>query len=383
MKKIDLSSVKVKNNRLSAMVLVVFVAAITLYLALVFVSMWQPDTFYPGAGVTREAMLSEWYPELADTKGDTPVYILDSGVPGGTMLVLGGTHANEPAGVLAATWLLENARPSEGKLIVIPQTNISGFSCTDPQEAAPMFYTVNSAIGSRTFRYGSRATNPIDQWPDADIYVHASSGQRLSGSETRNLNRTYPGRTDGTFTEKISYAVTNLINSEKVDITVDLHEASPEYPNINSIVYHENASELSTAAQMYLEWFDGMLINREPSPTNLHGLTHRELGDYTNTLAVLMETSNPAQGRLHGKTSSALVTTGQDSYYVRAGEYGALYVDFTENGHPISQRVARHLTAVKELAAGYSGSTIDLGAIPSYEEICANLEADLVSAMVR
>ena len=39
------------------------------------------------------------------------------------------------------------------------------------------------------------------------IYVHASSGQRLSGSETRNINRSYPGRTDGTFTEKMSYGV--------------------------------------------------------------------------------------------------------------------------------------------------------------------------------
>ena len=43
--------------------------------------------------------------------------------------------------------------------------------------------------------------------------MHASSGQKLSGSETRNLNRAYPGRPDGTFTEKVAYAITSLIRA--------------------------------------------------------------------------------------------------------------------------------------------------------------------------
>ena len=44
--------------------------------------------------------------------------------------------------------------------------------------------------------------------------------------------------------------------------------------------------------------WQGINMSLEPSPASLHGLTHRELGDHTNTLALLMETGNPAQGRL-------------------------------------------------------------------------------------
>lgn len=365
-----------KHNVLSACILLVLCAVAVVCLASQFKTMWVEDVFYPGEGVTRQTTLSEWCPALAGTAGDTDVYILEGAQPGGTLLVLGGTHANEPAGVLAATYFLENLVPEQGTVIVIPETNASGFTCTDPQEAAPMFYTLDTPTGERSFRYGSRATNPIYQWPDPDIYVHASSGQRLSGSETRNLNRTYPGRADGTFTELISLAVTELIRAESVDMTVDLHEASPEYPNINSVVAHENAEMTASFAAIELE-LEGMKISVEKSPLSLHGLTHRELGDYTDTLALLMETSNPAQGRLRGATNAHLVVTGQDKYYFRAGQYGRLYVDFTENGHPISQRVARHVTAVNALVSAYDelgiGEPIVLGDIASYDELCSSL----------
>ena len=53
-------------------------------------------------------------------------------------------------------------------------------------------------------------------------------GQSLSGSENRNINRTYPGKADGTLTEMMSYGIVQLINTENIDVTVDLHEASPE-----------------------------------------------------------------------------------------------------------------------------------------------------------
>ena len=41
---------------------------------------------------------------------------------------------------------------------------------------------------------------------------------------------------------------------------------------------------------------EGIQISLERSPTTLRGLTHRELGDHTDTLALLMEAPNPAQG---------------------------------------------------------------------------------------
>lgn len=105
---------------------------------------------------------------------------------------------------------------------------------------------------------------------------------------------------------------------------MDLHEASPEYPTINTIVAHQDALSLGSQALINMQ-LEGMSIGLEPSPENLHGLTHRELGDYTDTLALLMETSNPSQGRLRGKTDENLVVTGQDKYYLKAAGYGRLY----------------------------------------------------------
>lgn len=366
---------KIPTRILTASLLCLLAVGAIVYLALQFTSMWQDEPIYPGPGVTEKQMLSDYNPELKGTNGDTEIYVLDSGVPGASILVLGGTHPNEPSGVVAAVALIETCAPKTGVMYVIPRANHSAFTCTDPQEAAPMFYTVQTAGGERTFRFGSRATNPIDQWPDSDVYVHRTSGQTLSGSETRNLNRAYPGSNSGTFTERVTYGITEFIKQNNVSITVDLHEASPEYPTINAIVAHQDAIELASWASMDMQ-MEGMTISIEASPTNLHGLSHRELGDYTDTLAVLMETANASQGRLRGRTDADLVVTGQDHYYYLAGKYGALYVDFPETGIPLDVRVARHICGVEQLCNAYnelSGTdTLDLGDLPSYSEIIAN-----------
>ena len=365
---------KIPKRIWTAAALCLLAAAVCVYLGITFSSMWKDQPIYPGPGVTAVEMLSDYNPGLKGTHGDTEVYVLDSGKPGAAVLVLGGTHPNEPSGVVAAVALIENCQPKTGVLYVIPRANHSAFTCTDPQEGAPMFFTISTPGGDRTFRFGSRATNPIDQWPDSDVYVHRTSGQTLSGSETRNLNRAYPGSNTGTFTERVTYGLTEFIKTNDVKITVDLHEASPEYPTINAIVAHQDAMELASWAAMDMQ-LEGMKISIEASPTNLHGLSHRELGDFTNTLATLMETANASQGRLRGRTSADLVVTGVDHYYYLAGQYGALYVDFPETGIPIDERVARHICGIEQLCSAYNelGNelSIDLGDLPSYREIVA------------
>ncbi len=365
---------KISRHIITASVLCILVVVAVVYLATVFRSQHEAEPIYPGPGVTDIKMLSTWFPALEGTNGDTEVYILDSGVPGASMLVLGGTHPNEPSGFISAVALIEFCQPSMGTLYVIPRANNSAFTCTDPQEAAPMRFTIDTQNGTRWFRFGSRATNPVDQWPDSEVYVHASSGQQLSGSETRNLNRAYPGRADGTFTEKVAYGITSLIQKEDIEITVDLHEASPEYTTVNAIVAHEDALELASIALWDVE--DYMSITVEKSPTNLHGLTHRELGDYTDTLALLMETANASQGRLHGRIDSDLVVTGQDKYYARAAKYGAVTVPYDETGISLSERCARHLSCIVQFAEQYAfvgdGQGMSLGDMPSYKEILGN-----------
>jgi len=316
-----------------------------------FVAMWTPEPILAGPGVSRQLSLAAYNAVLRGRSADTGVYFLDGGRPGGTVLVLGGTHPNEPAGYLAAVLLVERARVAAGRLIVVPRANGSAFTHNDPQEASPQTFEISTPGGPRVFRFGSRHTNPVDQWPDPDVYVHASSGQRLSGSEVRNLNRAFPGRPDGTFTEQIALAMTTLVRAEGVDLVIDLHEASPEYPVINAIVAHERAMPLAAAVLLEMQ-LAGIQIGLEPSPQGLRGLSHRELGDHTPALAVLMETPNPSQGRIRGRTSAALVLGGRDVTYERAAAARRLFVPFDREGWPIEVRVGRHLAGVRLFAAG-------------------------------
>ena len=355
-------------------------AFILLALSLLLVAAVTPDfrrmhaeePIRKGPGVTTVKQLSDYFAKIKGTSGDTEVYVLDSGKPGGTVLVLGGTHPNEPSSFLSALLLIENAKPAKGRLIVIPRANNSGFSHTDYTEGAPQQFMLKAASGERWFRFGSRATNPTDQWPDPDIYVHAASGQKLSGSETRNLNRAYPGRPDGTLTEQVAYGIVQLIRQEKVAMTIDLHEASPEYPVINAIVAHERAMDYAAEVTIGLQ-MDGLKIGLEPSPKSLRGLSHRELGDATDTLAILMETANPAQGRLRGATNAALVVTGKDVMYERAAKLNRLFVPYDEKGQPIDLRVARHVTAINEflnvLSVKNPAQAVVLNRVPSYKDM--------------
>lgn len=335
------------GNKKTGILILIFSAIIAFLAGKEFLKMREPEPIVTGEGVTSIQKLSDYLPSLKGTSGDSDIYVFKGEEEGGSTLVLGGTHGNEPSGLMAAILLVENAKVNKGTLYVIPRTNGSGLTHNDPQEGSPQRFHIKTPFGERWFRYGSRATNPLDQWPDPDVYVHAASGQNLSGSETRNINRAYPGRPDGTYTEKMAYAITELIKKNDINLTIDLHEASPEYPVINAIVSHENAMGIASQVAMNLE-FEDIAISLEPSPVNLRGLTHRELGDYTNTYAVLMETANAAQGRLRGRTDEALVLTGIDDRYVEAQKLGRLYVPYDENGHPLEERVGRHLSGIMQ-----------------------------------
>jgi hypothetical protein len=349
--------------------------AVTLFLvAQDFKEMWQDPPIYPGQGVTGQVRLSDYFPDIEGTWADTDVYFLEGEEAGGTALVLGGTHPNEPASSLTAITMLEKAVVTRGRLVVIPRAAHSGFTATDPQEGFPQLYHIETPGGPREFRYGGRGTNPVHQWPDPVIYVNGS-GQQLAGPEVRNLNRSYPGDPDGYLTERLAYAIVELIKQEEIDLSIDLHEASPEYPVINAMVAHENAVDLAVEAALLLE-FEGIQIGVEPSPANLRGLSHREWGDATGTKAILIESANPVQGRLRGATNEALIVEGVDRYYDRAGEMGLLYVPFGEEGSPMDERAGRHIQTVSTLLDVFStynpDRTIAVEGLPTFNEVLQN-----------
>lgn len=360
--------------RIRAVVLLALVAVLTAISARSFLAARAEEPLYPSAGVSAVRLLSDYFPALRGTRADTEVYFFDSGVPGGTAVVLGGTHPNEAAGFIAAAILVENAQPARGRLIVLPRANASAFTHTEPGEGHPPFYEIPTPAGPRRFRLGCRFTNPLDQWPDPEVYLHHPSGQQLSGGETRNLNRAFPGRAGGDFTERVAHAITQLVLAEKADLVIDLHEASPEYPVINAIVAHERAMDLAALASLNLQ-AEGLNYNLEPSPANFRGLTHRELGDATPAMAILMESANILQGRLRGATNAEKILSGQDNMYLAAAQASLLRVPYDSSGAPLAVRAGRHLSGIRALfeAMGFLNPDLALEAtgIPAYAELQA------------
>ncbi len=113
---------------------------------------------------------------LPGTPYATEIYV-SRGAPGPVVLVMGGVHGNEPAGALAAEQVSGFA-VSKGTLIVIPRVN-----------------KLALAVGMRTL------------------------------PEISDINRAYPGRSDGTPAEQVAAAVEALVRQYGVTMLIDLHEA--------------------------------------------------------------------------------------------------------------------------------------------------------------
>lgn len=359
--------------------LIIFAAIISWQVSIDFLGMHENETLYPSSALTEIKKLSNYFGEIQGTNADTDIYIYEGKKRGAKILVLGGTHPDEPAGYMTTYLMVENVNISAGTLYVIPRANNSAFTHNLPQEGLPQYFHIKGKNGLRKFRYGARITNSIDQWPDPEIYFHYPSGQKLAGNETRNLNRAYPGRPDGTLTEQIAHAIISLINKEKIDLSFDIHEASPEYPVVNAIVSPAKSQDIATEATMELE-FENLRYSLEQSPYNFHGLSHREWADFTETLPFLFESANPIQGRLRGRTDAELLIYGQDKMYLKAAELRALTVPYDESGLPLKQRIGRHLAAFHKILEIYSKynpeSAVIIENLPTYDEIMENgLEA--------
>lgn len=360
-----------KGTRATAGALLVAGAAAGLWAGASFRSMGEVEPLYPSPGLTRQALLSDYFDGLKGTPGDTDVFVFEGEEPGAAVLVIGGVHPNEPAGYLAAVLLVETLEVTRGRVVVIPRSNASAFTVNDPQEGNPQRFSIETPGGARTFRFGSRLTNPVHQWPDPTLF-ETPAGQIVSGPEARNLNRCFPGKPDGNLTERIAWGIMEVIRQEEIELGIDLHESSPEYPVINAIVFHENSAEVAAVAQMNLQ-FDGLDLRLEASPPNLRGLSHREWGDAAGIHALLLETPNPSQGRLKGPTSAELVVEGKDRFYLKAEPLGRLFIPYTEEGVHISVRVARQLAGITAILQALEeldpNQSVGMEGVPDWLEV--------------
>jgi len=318
-----------------------------------------------GEGVTKQGKMSDYFAPLKDTNLDTDVFVLDSGKPGATALLIGGTHGNELAGQVAALVVVENSVVTAGRLIVIPYTNRSAQSVTDTRYGIARKHLIESRSGERILPYGDRRTNPEDQGSeDPEEYTNPGGYVLENGQESRNLNRTYPGQPDGTRTEQLAYAIIALVKQEQVDFNLDMHEAdTPERdtqdngdykPGRNrrlsyTLVSHPRGLELAAFALLAMDEDTNISMKLEESNLKYRGLSHLEIGNATDSLSFLSESPNPGQDRW--RTDPDVVTDPK---------------------YPLTHRVGLHLRVFRHLAdayADYYDEVLEIDGLPEYEDL--------------
>jgi predicted deacylase len=365
---------KVIKRGIIVLIVVFMIAGLA---SIYFIRQRIAEPIIAGTGVTRIGMLSEYFEGLKGSRADTEVYFLEGKEPGGTMLIVGGTHPSEPNALLSAVMFIENAVVKAGRLIVVPRAQKTGYEQTEPGRGyPPRFHIQQDGDNQRWFRMGSRIMDPVISWPNPTVYVHYPEGQTLAEGETLNLNRNHPGRPDGRLTEKLAFAIMELIRKENVSVSIDPHESPPDRPLVGSICAHERALDVATLSVLNMEAIWDVRVRLEISPKNLRGLSHREWGDYSDTLAMLIETPSPMHGPIRGKTTEKLLLDAIDEFELRAGKAGRLFMPYDEKGYPISVRNARHVQQFLEIASAWTELNPDKPIIienmPTYSEIVTN-----------
>ena len=221
--------------------------------------------------------------------------------------------------------------------------------------------------GERYLVYGHRRTDPDDQGiEDPEIYTNPKGYELTNGAESRNLNRTYPGKPDGTPTERVSFAIIELIKKEQVDLSLDMHEADTPEKKIQTdgdyrpggnkrlaytLVSHPRGLEIAAFALLGMEEDTSISMKLEESNTKYRGLSHLEIGNATQCLSFLSESPNPGQDRWR-----------EDGDVV------------TDEKYPLKHRVGLHLRLFKQLADAYadeSGKDFAIEGLPEYEALMA------------
>jgi len=329
-----------------------------------------------GSGVTKVTKLSDYCEDLKGTAGDTDVFFLEGKEKGGKMLIIANTHSNEPVAGLTALIFIENTIIDKGTLIVIPQFNNSGGRNTRAGDGYPLYFEIPTDWGNKKFRMGNRDASPLDQWPDPDVYIRYPDKQLLSYLDIRNANRTWPGRADGLLMEKVTYAAMQIMIEENVDMAIDIHGAETMFPVTNCIVAPDKSMRIATMASLTVKAKEGFDSHVEPSPSGFRGLSHREIGDYSDTLPFLLEAPLPFLDQPTGPKTVELLLDGKDPFLLSLSKKNMLFVPYDETGWPIDKRAGQHCSVILELIYQFSkrnpDRAMEIHNIPRYAEVVQN-----------
>lgn len=329
-----------------------------------------------GPGVSGVVPLSAYSPGLKGTTADTSIFVLRGKEPGGKVVLLGDTHANEPEGLLATLIFIENAVVDKGTLYVIPVFNNSASRNTRPGDGYPLYFEVPTAWGAVKFRMGNRDASPLDQWPDPDVYIHYPDRQLLSFIDVRNVNRTWPGRADGPLMERVTFGAMEIMRRERVDVAVDMHGAETMFPVTNCIVAPEKSVKIATLVALTVKAGEGFEDHVEPSPAGFRGLSHREIGDYSDTLPFLLEAPIPFLDQPTGPKTTKLLMDGKDPFLLSLAAEKKLFVPYDASGWSMERRVGQHCSVVLEILRQFSrknpDKAITVRGVPRYADIVKN-----------
>jgi predicted deacylase len=142
----------------------------------------ERTTFTVGTAAAAQGSRATGFLEVAagvDPGLQIPIILFHGAWPGPVLAVVAGSHGTEYASILAVERLAERVDPTElsGTLILVPLTNIASFEQKVPH------------------------VNPVDG---------------------KSMNRFYPGRPDGTQTERAAFVITKNI-VDPCDHLIDLH----------------------------------------------------------------------------------------------------------------------------------------------------------------
>jgi len=358
----------------------IFVVIIGLVIIFSGVQFYQHRHFrFPvlaGPGVSKVIKLSDYCESLKGKTADTNVFFLQGKEEGGKMILLANTHANEPAGILSSLVFLENAVIEKGTLIIIPQFNNSGSRNTKPGDGYPLFFEIPTEWGNKKFRMGNRNASPLDQWPDPDVFIHYPDKQLFSFLDARNTNRTWPGRPDGVLMERVTFAAMQIMREEKVDMAVDIHGAETMFPVTNCIVAPQKSMKIATITSLMVNAMEGFENHVEPSPQGFRGLSHREIGDFSDTMPFLLEAPLPFLDQPTGPKTLDLLLNGKDPFLLSLSKQQKLFVPYDESGWSIEKRVGQHCSVILEIINQFSKKFPEKGmkitGVPRYAEIIEN-----------
>jgi len=215
-------------------------------------------------------------PAGVDPATAIPVIVVNGAKPGPVLALVAGSHGTEYASIIALEKLAQSAEASElaGALIIVPLVNPASFNQKTPH------------------------LNPVDG---------------------KNMNRFYPGKADGTQTERASWAITKQV-IEKCDYLIDFH-----------------GGDLDENMRKYSYWADTGDAKRDNVTRGMalaFGLDH-----------IIIQLARPSDPRpATAPLSSYSEQIGKAAMAVEAGHAGTTYAEDVDALVDGARNVMRYLT---------------------------------------